>query len=1120
MPATTKNTELVPSRELDRLIKYNKELLTTRDNLAALIPILQNAALSMEAYNGGYKELSQMSKDFQKLQQDTANATKQYTQAIGALEKAKRQYAQAAANETKTTRQSTQSTDALTRANQRYKQALSDEGKEIAVVNERTRQLNEQNRQAAREATAAEGSLNKLRATLARMKNEAAGMDMGSDEFKQMTADIEQLNAKILAAEAAMGDHRRNVGNYSSAFNNLGFQVQQVARELPSLTMGANQFFLAISNNLPMLADAYKETVERNKELREANKLLAADAQKQVIPAWRQMIKSIISWQTAIVAAITLLSAYGKEIASWVKQLFAGRDALEAVRKAEQELNNEVAKSVTQLDYLLAKLKSAKEGTDEYREARDALVSQYGDYLPNMESEIANLTDELDLRNRLVTAIYKEAAAKKQAETITAAQEEYLKQMEKRLKGGFAQARDNIAITAFSDVYGENAGQMQQALMLGLIGDEQQQNKANEIIGELRAAVRSRGNAYSLDDYEAWVDKITEAADDYFAQVDAAAQMGKNIEAALEYFGGESGDNSEELKTLQTLRTRLSTLEAEAQTLTAENTAAIELNKAERKNLQAQIEYLENLLGLGSDGTGMAGSGGSTGNGGGSSRLSEKRQAELETQRLLLEHEAELQRQTYENEEKSYDERLAALEKYYDLRRQLTRNAFDESMEELDARREAGEIDDATYAAVATSVATASNISLSNLNTEREAESGELGVSMLAGLMEQIGGEVASVIADIDTAETAALTDLASQYAQGLMDTEEYEKRKAEIARKYQEQRLQSEIDILGREFEAVRGNAALQEMIAKELADAQIKYNAYSNAEQIKSDEETAREQEELKKQKEQAAVQLAMTTLDFLGTLNDAALERELNRLDKESEENEKWRDEEIERIERLEERGVITKENAEARKKHIEDQAAANEEKIEAQRAEAERKAAINERLLAIAKATINTAVAVSQVAANPVLAGIVAALGAVQIATILATPIPEYAEGTQDHAGGLAIVGDGGRSELVMLPDGRMWKTPAVDTLVNLPEHSQVLPDYDEALHDALVSSFTMREIPAVEVSMDTSGLSRKLDKLDKLIETNRLLRISLSHADRNAKNSNAVLSKQNNRKLWN
>lgn len=1037
MPATTKNTELVPSKELDRLIKYNQELLTTRDNLAALIPVLQNAALSMEAYSGGYKELSQMSKEFKALQQDTTNATKQYAQAVSALEKAKLQYIKAANEETKATRKVKQSEDELTKAYQRHEKALSDEGKEIAIVNEKTRQLNEQNRLAAREAVAAEGSLNKLRATLARMKHEAANMDMGSDKYKQMTADIEQLNAKIMVAEAAMGDHRRNVGNYSSAFNGLGMQVQQIARELPSLTMGANQFFLAISNNLPMLADAFQETIRRNKELMEANKLLAADAQKQVIPAWKQMLKSIISWQTAIVAAVTLLSAYGKEIVSWVKQLFTGRDAVNSITDAMEKMSNamdmkDIGKQIADFQRLAMAYRELGDDAN----AKAEFIKEYGDEISKIGIAINSTVDADNLfingTAAFVSAVQKRAqatagmelAAQKYAEAL-----EYQYNTREKLEALQSYQKTIEAMPAGEIIRYDYDG----FRSIPVTREDVLQSTASSIktINDQYEQLISEGN------------RFIEAANKLFNEV-----------------GNTSPDND------------------------------------------------------GSDGSAVSDA--STGSGG-SSRLSENRQAELETERLLLQQEADLQQQTYENEEKSYDERLVALEKYYDLRRQLTRHAFDESMEELDARREAGELDDATYAAVATSIATASNISLSNLNTEREAESGELGASMLAGLMQQIEGEVASIIAGIDAAETAALTDLASQYAQGLMDTEEYEKRKAEIAKKYQEQRLQSEIDMLGREFEAVRGNAALQEMIAKELADAQIKYNAYSNAEQIKSDEETAKEKEEARKQQQQAATQLAMATLDFLGTLNDASLERELNRLDKESEENEKWRDEEIERIERLEERGVITKENAEARKKHIEDQAAANEEKIEAKRAEAERKAAINERLLAIAKATINTAVAVSQVAANPVLAGIVAALGAVQIATILATPIPEYAKGTQDHAGGLAIVGDGGRSELVMLPDGSIWKTPAVDTLVNLPEHSQVLPDYREAMRDVLVSSFTMREMPAVEVSMDTSGLSRKLDKLD---EVKRLLRISVSHADRNAKNNNAMLLKRNNRKLWN
>lgn len=1036
MPATTKNTELVPSQELNRLIKYNQELLTTRDNLAALIPVLQNAALSMEAYSGGYKELSQMSKEFKALQNDTAKATKQYAQAISELEKAKRQYVKTVNDEAKAARQHKQSEDALTKATRQYQQAMSAEAKEVAVVKERTRQMNEQNRLAAREAVAAEGSLNKLRATLARMKNEAANMDMGSDKYKQMSSDIEQLNAKIMAAEAAMGDHRRNVGNYSSAFNGLGMQVQQIARELPSLTMGANQFFLAISNNLPMLADAFQETIRRNKELREANKLLAADAQKQVIPAWRQMLKSIISWQTAIVAAVTLLSAYGKEIVAWVKQLFTGRDAVNSITDAMEKMSNamdmkDIGKQIADFQRLAMAYRELGDDAN----AKAEFIKEYGDEISKIGIAI-NSTADADNLFINGTAAFVSAVQKR------------------------AQATAGMELAA--QKYAE----------------------------ALEYQYNTREKLEALQSYQKTIE---------------AMPAGEIIR--YDYDGFRSIPVTRE-DVLRTTASTIKTINDQYEQLISEGNRFIEA-----------ANKLFNEVGNTSpdnDGAGTTVSDASTVSGG-SSRLSEKRQAELETERLLLQQEADLQQQTYENEEKSYDERLAALEKYYDLRRQLTRHAFDESMEELDARREAGELDDATYAAVATSLATASNISLSNLNTEREAESGEMGASMLAGLMEQIEGEMASVITGIDAAETAALTDLASQYAQGLMDTEEYEKRKAEIAKKYQEQRLQSEIDILGREFEAVRGNAALQEMIAKQLADAQIKYNAYSNAEQIKSDEETAKEKEEARKQQQQAAVQLATATLDFMGTLNDAALERELDRLDKESEENEKWRDEEIERIERLEERGVISKEEAEARKKHIEDQAAANEEKIEAKRAEAERKAAINERLLAIAKATINTAVAVSQVAANPVLAGIVAALGAVQIATILATPIPEYAEGTQDHAGGLAIVGDGGRSELVMLPDGRVWKTPAVDTLVNLPEHSQVLPDYREAVRDALVSSFTMREMPAVKVSMDTSGLSRKLDKLD---EVKRLLRISVSHADRNARSSNAMLSKRNNRKLWN
>lgn len=113
----------------------------------------------------------------------------------------------------------------------------------MALVKEQLRQKNAELRTNAREALAAEGSLNQLRAQLVQLKAEAANLDLNSKEFAEASARINELNGTIMKAEASMGDHRRNVGNYESGFNNLGFQVQQVARELPSLTMGFQQFF-------------------------------------------------------------------------------------------------------------------------------------------------------------------------------------------------------------------------------------------------------------------------------------------------------------------------------------------------------------------------------------------------------------------------------------------------------------------------------------------------------------------------------------------------------------------------------------------------------------------------------------------------------------------------------------------------------------------------------------------------------------------------------------------------------------------------------------------------------------------------------------------------------------
>lgn len=187
---------------------------------------------------------------------------------------------------------------------------------------------------------AATGSMDELSQSLARMRKAYKAMteEQRNGSFgKELLASIQTADAKIKELDATIGNHQRNVGNYSSAFNGLNMSVQQVVRELPSATMGLQMFFLAISNNLPILADQIKMAKEANKAMKEMG--------QDTTPVWKQLIKSLFSWQTAMIVGITLLTVYGKEIAAWAKELFTGQRAAISTAEATEKLNEALEKN-------------------------------------------------------------------------------------------------------------------------------------------------------------------------------------------------------------------------------------------------------------------------------------------------------------------------------------------------------------------------------------------------------------------------------------------------------------------------------------------------------------------------------------------------------------------------------------------------------------------------------------------------------------------------------------------------------------------------------------------------------------------------------------------------------
>lgn len=294
-----------------------------------------------------------------------------------------------------------------------------------------------------REEINLDGSVEKLRAGVQALtaqynklsREERNNADVGgklSSQIREMQTELNEANASLL-------NFRDNVGNYASAakgFTPLTFQVQQLARELPSLTMSAQQFFLAISNNLPMLADELKRASANNKALRAEGKM--------TIPVFRQVISSIFSWQTALVVGITLLTAYGKEIGTWVKKLFTAEEAITAAEYAQKQLNtaqlegrNAAQAEVVNLQILYNATQNTALAYKDRLNAVKELQKQYPAYFGNMSQEKILAGELSETYEMLVRNIM----AKAQAE---AAQNQIVTNLEKKNTIEQIQAYQNL----------------------------------------------------------------------------------------------------------------------------------------------------------------------------------------------------------------------------------------------------------------------------------------------------------------------------------------------------------------------------------------------------------------------------------------------------------------------------------------------------------------------------------------------------------------------------------------------------------------------------------------------------------------------------------------------------
>lgn len=226
-----------------------------------------------------------------------------------------------------------------------------------------------------------QGELKQLERQYKQLQKQGLAGDRELADIQALKGVIGGLKDEIKAYEAAKrqaGETPLVAHDPAPKLNQVRMTMAQIARELPSLAMGPQMFFLAISNNIPMFTDAVGNA-------RKEYELMTA-AGKKATPVWKQVAASLFSPQTALAALITLTVVYGKEIGEWIKGLFGGKNAMDELRESmretyevEKEANATFVKSRFEMDRVIKSVREFKGSKEEERKKVTELNRTYGE---------------------------------------------------------------------------------------------------------------------------------------------------------------------------------------------------------------------------------------------------------------------------------------------------------------------------------------------------------------------------------------------------------------------------------------------------------------------------------------------------------------------------------------------------------------------------------------------------------------------------------------------------------------------------------------------------------------------------------------------------------------------
>lgn len=824
-------------------------------------------------------------------------------------------------------------------------------------------------------------------------KTQAGGVDAVNPKVIE---NIQKLDKLLKEQDAKMGVYGRNVGNYASHWDGLGNAINQLSREMPAFAVSMNTGLLAISNNLPILADEIARIRRENVELTKSG--------QKAVPVWRQVAGSLVSWQTLLSVGVTLLTVYGSEIFDFAANLLKSKDASKAASDALEDLTStsgkffdELKNSASTYGQNVVSIKKLQEEWnslgDDFDKKKQFIIDNEAEF-KKLDVSITNVNEAENLlvenTDAFIQALKERALATAGEKLAT---EQYSQMIIKRVEAENKQkeadeARKNSEIALYQNLQDTRYGEMKSRDQLVEQHAKSIETEANNLNAEAEA-YKAAGDAYldySLKQNEAARTTLQNAA---IEEATNAEKLKKQKEQAEREAKQRQKLEMEAERTIQEARIKLMDegFEKEIETRNAQYQKRIDDVKTKGVRVNEQISAIEAER---------------------EKELADFRE-EYESKRAMIDAQNRIS-YAKKGSLQELDARIDILE--------LQKAAELKEAEKTGADKLA--VEDKYLKLIEDAYLEFGKVQLSRQQSQNELELSEQQIFL-----------------------NKELSMLEQQYSKGIIKKEAYEKKKADLQYQYAVQALRQEIDLLENSLYLFSGNERLE--MEKRIAQLRVQLSK-ETTDKINADaEKELKEREKV----EEAKKKLIQEVANAIGEIGSSVFTRRIQDIETEMDANQEAYDKRIEEIDALAEKDVITKEEAEARKRVAEEQSSARNAELEKKKADLQTRQARFQKTIDITQTIASTAKAIMVAyTAGPIVgaiyAALVAAMGAAQLATIIAQPIPKYAKGTDYHPGGLAIVGDAGKHEAIV-SGGKAYITPDVPTLMPIPKGAEVLPD---------------------------------------------------------------------------